>query len=195
MIAGIIVWAIKKKSVQVTENKLGRQVVSAVLFLEREKQFTEFEKLFREQQDDIKKIAEELVNQKYLIQKNYVIVFDENWYSSINLKNFLKILYSNNTFNVEGDDKIVEVLNENVVLKDGLNSIIEKGVIIEISACTRNNGWILEFVVDTKFTPFIIGNNGVVNAFNFCEGEGMDQDNYHKKIEDNWYLWISPAPE
>lgn len=55
--------------------------------------------------------------------------------------------------------------------------------------------WVLEFLVDPKFTPFITDNNGVANAFCYCEEEEFAAGYYDKEVEDNWYLWISSAPE
>lgn len=190
--------AAKRKPIQTTGIRLGKQTVSSVFAIEEEKQYIEFEKLFREQQDDIKKLAGELLGQDILDQKTYVLVFDEKWYLSMHsgssLKDSFKFLYSNDTFKAEGNEEIIETLNEDVALKEALNAIIERGVINKISACVTGNIWKIDFTVDTKFTPFITGNNGVLNAFVYCEDEECEKYG-NRKIEDNWYLWISPAPE
>ena len=187
--------AMKRKPVQnAEENRRKHAVVSVVFSIEREKEFIEFEKLFREQEDDLKKLAEELVNQDLLMKKTYLIFFNETSYSG-NYGEFLVFLYIDDAFQSEENEDIVEILNENTVLKETLNSIIEKGVIINISAAMWDDMWVLEFVIDSKFTPFITGNNGLENAFHYCEDEGLDKYGYHKKVEDNWYLWISPPPE
>ena len=191
--------AIKRKPIQNAEDSMSAEdnmskqtVLSVEISIEREKEFIEFEKLFREQQDDLKKLAEELVNS--LEKKSYVILFDEEWYSG-NYGEFLVFLYIDNAFKSEENEDIVEILNKNSALKETLNSIIENGVIIYIDAAMWGDMWVLEFLVDSKFTPFITGNNGVENAFHYCEDEGLDKYGYQKKVEDNWYLWISPPPE
>lgn len=161
--------------------------------MEREKQFKEFEKLFREQQDDLERLAEELLNS--LEKKDYLILFDEESYSGNYGKGFIKLLYLDDTFQAEGNEDLVAILNENTALKKVLNSIIENGVISDIGARTSGDMWVLELPIDPKFTPFITGNNGVANAFHYCEEKGFEDGYYDKKVDGNWYLWISPAPE
>lgn len=187
--------AAKRKPIQTTGIRLGKQTVSSVFAIEEEKQYIEFEKLFREQQDDLKKLAEELLGQDLLDKKDYLIVFSE-WYLEMQWSDPSgnELLYGNDTFKAEGNEEIIETLNEDVALKEALNAIIERGVINKISACVTGNIWKIDFTVDTKFTPFITGNNGVLNAFVYCEDEECEKYG-NRKIEDNWYLWISPAPE
>lgn len=213
----MIGFVIKSKAIQVAVNKLGRQRIALIFIRDREKageemrmgatgepistielenQYKEFEKLFREQQDDIKGLVEELLSQELLEKKDFQIVFDEEWYLSMQWSNPSgnELLYSNGIFKAEENEELIKILNENTVLKEVLNSIIEKGVIINICVSMSGDIWTLDFLVDTKFTPFITGNNGVTNAFVYCESGEYEKYGY-KKIEDNWYLWISPAPE
>lgn len=195
LIVGCIIgFAVKRKLIQTAGDKMGKQAVLSVFSVELEKQYIEFEKLFREQQDDIKRLAEELLSQDILDQKHYFIVFDEQWYLGSSSKDFMKFLYSNDTFRSEGNEELVEKLNDNSNLKEILNSIIEKGVIIQIVRYKTGDIWILEFNVDTKFTPFITSNNGATNTFKYCENEECERYGY-RKIENNWYLWISPGPD
>lgn len=197
LIVGCIIGlAVKRKPVQTAGDNMGREAVLSVFSLELQKQYIEFEKLFREQQDDIKGLVEELLSQELLEKKDFQIVFDEEWYLSMQWSNPSgnELLYSNGIFKAEENEELIEILNENTVLKEVLNSIIEKGVIINICGSMSGDIWTLDFLVDTKFTPFITGNNGVTNAFVYCEDEEVEKYGY-KKIEDNWYLWISPAPE
>lgn len=190
--------AVKRKPVQTAGDKMGRQAVLSVFSVELEKQYLEFEKLFREQQDDIKELAKELLSINALENKEYLILFDEESYLDRQmgnpLGNHIEFLYSDGTFRTKGNEELTEILNKNINLKEALNSIIEKGVVIRISLHISGNKLRVYFLVDTKFTPFITGNNGVTNAFVYCEDEEYEKYG-NKKIEDNWYLWISPAPE
>lgn len=189
----------KEKQLLAVETAMGKQADLSLFFIMREKQFIEFEKLFREQQDDIKNLAEELISVNILERKEYLILFDKEGYLQRQmgnpLGNHIEILYSDDIFISEENEELVGNLNENIALKNALNSIIEKGIIMEIIGYFTGDIWILAFTVDTKFTPFITGNNGAINAFKYCEDKSWDANGYNKKIEDNWYLWISPAPE
>ena len=175
--------AIKRKVIQTIGISLGKQMIVSVYIIEEEEQYIEFEKLFREQQDDIKEFTEELLGQNLLEKRDYRILFNEESYLTIPCDN--EFVYNDGTF---------KAVNENAALKKILNSFNEKGVITDISAHMSGDTWILYFYVDTEFTPFITGNNGVRNAFVYCEDEEFEKYR-NRKVEDNWYLWISPAPE
>ena len=192
--SSIIGLIVKRKPVRTAGDKMGRQAVLSVFSVEEEKQYIEFEKLFREQQDDVKRVAEGLLNHNELVEKEYFIRFNEEWYLKNRSKHLLGILYDGDVFESDGNEEIIEILNENTDLKEVLNSIIDKGVIIQIVRYRTGDMWMLEFSIDTEFTPFITGNNGVLNAFVYCEDEECEKYG-NRKIEDNWYLWISPAPE
>ena len=235
-------------SMSAEDNMSKQTVLSVEISVEREKEFIEFEKLFRDQEDDLKKLAEELVNQNLLENQNYIIFFDEQSYDKDFLKLFYidgtfksgvkeelveelksidfftdytdeeidkilssmdkilssmdkilssndKLLSFNDAFKLDINEELVEILNENTALKEVLNSIIENGAIISIRAYTSGDMWILEFTVDPKVTPFFTGNYGFANAFQYCEDEGLENIYCHKKVEDNWYLWIKPVPD
>ena len=216
-----------ESSMSAEDNMSKQTVLSVDISIEREKEFIEFEKLFREQEDDLKKLAEELVNLNLFENQNYIIFFDEQSYN----KDFLKLFYIDDTFKsgvneelidlftdftdeeidkilssmnkilssevpyMDVNEELVEILNENTALKEVLNSINENGAIISISAYTSGDMWILEFTVDPKVTPFFTGNYGFANAIQYCEDEGLENIYCHKKVEDNWYLWIKPVPD
>lgn len=165
--------------------------------IDEEAQYIEFKELFKEHKDDMQAFIE-LTQESILGEKEYLILFDEDWYSSMQSGNqsgeWITILY-NNSFVSEGNEEIAEALNTNNDLIKTLDSMKEKGVIIEIGL-TYLDGSIqmVEFTIDPEFTPFITGNNGVVNWFGYCNDEDCERYGY-KNIEDNWYMYISPQPE
>lgn len=210
--------AIKRKMVQTTESRSGKHAALLASYLERkridvteemlltnevvsvaekEEQYIEFENLFREHQDDIKKTAEELLSQDILDKEDfYMILFDEKRYWNIQWSDPTgnEFLYGNETFRSEKNEEAVKILNADDTLKETLNSIIEKGVITNIAkAYILDSIWVIDFSVDTKYTPFITGNHGVENSFVYCEDEGCEIYGY-RKVEDNWYLRITPEP-
>lgn len=168
---------------------------------EIEEEYIQFEELFRNHEADMKDFIE-LSQESILGEKEYYMLFDEDWYSSVLSGNLLRecilILYDNNTFVIEGNEEIKEELNKNVELMKTLDTIKEKEVITSISL--YNSYYVdcsfqmIEFTVDPKYTPFITSNNGVSNYFIYCNDDGCEKYGY-KNIEGNWYMRISPAPE
>lgn len=206
---GCIGFSISRQPVRNVGNCGIEQTGFSLLYtIEREREFEEFEKFFREQQDDVKKLAEELMDQKILEGREYEITFNEEGYSGSGMQGErIWFLYSGGAFIKDAGNAVVskeakemiDILNENTALKETLDSIIEKGVIRQIYGIyLEDDIWELIFFVDGKFTPFITENYGygISNDFIYCGDERYDTyDGYYKKIEDNWYLWISPAPD
>ena len=158
-----------------------------------EKEYVEFEKLFRENEDDQQRFIE-LSQETALWEKEYVMNFSGSSSPRYQKKGWLTILYDNNMFVIEEDEELAKELNENANLKEALDSIKEKGVIIGINHINLAGTIQIEFEVDPTFTSFIKSNNGVVNTFSWCDNEECEKYGY-KNIEGNWYMWISPAPE
>lgn len=140
----------------------------------------------------MQKFIEIFLDDDILGNKEYVIRFDERW--GAGRGEWIDILYINHTLISEGNNEITKGLNNNAELLETLNSIEEKGVILLISQFYSGETRVVEFYVDTKFTSFITTNNGVVNAFAFCENRDIEKYGY-RNVEGNWYLWISPPPE
>lgn len=172
---------------------------------EEEKQYIEFEKLFRVYQDDMQGSVDELLNA--LGGKEYAIYFDEGQYEShisvthpenSHLAKQIDILYDNQTFVLEENEETAKILNENKDLIDALEVIDEGEVItsiVQADSCYVDGHIVsIVFYIDAKATPFVTSNNGVQNAFVYCKNENCEKYGY-KNIEGNWYMWISPAPE
>lgn len=159
---------------------------------DKEEYYIEFEKLFREKQEDLQKFIEIFWDNNILSDKEYVFRFDERW--GAGRGDWIDILYSNRTLISEGNDEITKELNNNAELLEILNTIEEKGVILSISQLYSGETRVVSFYVDTKLTSFITTNNGVVNAFTYCENRDIEKYGY-RNVEGNWYLWISPPPE
>lgn len=170
------------------------------LGMRMEEQYIEFEKLFRENKDDMQSFID--LSDESILREEYVIVFDESLYSGMrsgHKEEWITILYNDNTFVIDDDKELEEELNKNDDLKEALNSILVNGVIRKIGQHQHYinvNEYIpvVDFSVDTEFTPFITTNNGVTNYFAWCNSEDCEIYGY-KNVEDNWYMYITPAPE
>lgn len=189
------IYLMRKKNGQNVENMYD---IQQTIVPYEEEQYIEFENLFREHKDDMSLFVE-LSQECILGEINYLILFDENWYSSMQSGNplgeYIIILFSNNTFVLEGEDEIAEALNKNDDLIGALNSINEKGVITSVDSFYLDETiQMIGFAVDPTFTPFITNNNGVENWFGYCVDKDCEVYGY-KNIEDNWYMYISPQPE
>ena len=189
---------IKKTNVQIPENRLIKSMAYLVLDLY---QYTEFEKLFREHEEDMRAFVE-LSWESVLEKKEYWILFDEHEYLNAPSKNWsrswINILYSDNTFASKKDKKMAEALNKNDNLIEILNSIQGKGVIIDIFAYDYDGhgSQMIKFDVDSESTPFIrtAVSYGCPSSFAYCESKEGERYGY-ENIEDNWYMYLAPEHE
>lgn len=163
----------------------------------KREEYEEFEKLFRENQEDLQKFIEIFWDDDKLKGAEFVIGFDEEWYRKRFSRNAKErwpgILFDNGSFVLDENGEITAALNENDELADALNCISEKGVIDKICQYYSKETRLVMFYVDTQFTPYITTNNGVKNAFVYCENQ--DYEKYDRNVGDNWYLRITPPPE
>lgn len=166
------------------------------LGMRMEEQYIEFEKLFRENKDDMQSFID--LSDESILGEAYVIVFDERVYSGMRSgckKEWITILYKDNTFVIDDDKELEKNFNKKDDLINLLNSIIEKKIIIDISLKYPNKpGQKIVFTVDPEFTPFITTNNGITNNFAYCYDNYWEEYGY-RNIEENWYMYITPAPE
>ena len=213
ILCGVSIYSMRKRNIQAAEEELARQEEEKIrlerdwaetkekkaveiegYFKEKEKEYIDFEKLFRENEDDLQKFMD-LSQESILKEKEYFIVFDRETYSKMgSTGEWITLLYTG-TFSSKENEEVAENLNKNDELKKILDSIKEKGVITSIDLFyIEEYIQIVAFRIDTKFTPFITDNNGLENAFAWCNSEDCKIYGY-KNVEENWYMWISPAPE
>lgn len=166
------------------------------LGMRMEVQYIEFEKLFRENKDDMQSFID--LSDESILEEAYVIVFDERVYSGMRSgykKEWITILYKDNTFVIDDDKELEKNFNKKDDLIKLLNSIIEKKIFIDISLKYPNKpGQKIVFTVDPEFTPFITTNNGITNNLAYCYDNYWEEYGY-RNIEENWYMYITPAPE
>lgn len=200
---------IRKRGIQTTEEKYFRQeeeggrkeeraIEMEAYLKELENEFVEFEKLFWENQEDMQKFVE-VSQESVLGEIEYVMFLDESNYpakkSPYKLEGWISILYDDGIFSVEENEEMSESLNENINLKEALKAIKEKGVVEGISRInSMGTEGKIAFEIDTPYTSFIITNNGITNDIAYCTDNNCEKYGY-RNIEDNWYMWIPPAPE
>ena len=186
----IIGLSIRKKFIM--ENEVNKIIQTKI------KYGIQFEELFREHQEDLQNLLEQLVNEDAFKEQWFVITFDEERflkYKSGSMKSeYAIILYSNGTFVTVGDEALSDVLNENDDLKEALDKVNENGLIIGISSLYLSQERIYEFDVNTKYTPYIDTVNKFPSYFAYCEYEDCEKYGY-QKIENNWYMYIKLDPE
>ncbi len=198
---------IRKRGIQTTEEKYFRQeeggrkeeraIEMEAYLKELENEYVEFEKLFRENEDDMQKFVE--VTDESILREESLILFDEKPYLGMQSggvsKDCITILFHNNSFIVKENEIVEKNLNENFDLIEVLNSIKEKGVITSIGLeCINEYIQVVYFTVNTEFTSFITTNNGVTNYFAWCDNDECGIYGY-RNIEGNWYMLIEAVPE
>ncbi len=197
----------EEEQVRMKEEKEKRKKEKVLLmeayFKENEVEFSGLEKLFQENEEDLQNFIDAL-DERIMEENEYCILFyDSERYraqlSGNKTSDYLSVLYSG-TFHIDENEEMESVFNKNTELREAVNRIIENRVIvwIDISYCGQTyqgeDMRIVEFWIDTKFTPFITTNNDVENSFAWCDHEDCIRYGY-KNVEGNWYLNIAPEPE
>lgn len=169
--------------------------------LDEEAEYAKIEELFPEQKDVMQDFIDELSNLDMLRDERYYIVFDEERFKGrpagrgdcihivFDKGTFKLDLFCNGGFPKEEIEEMEQILNENTSFIESLNFINDKEVITSISQICKDGIMMVGFEIDTKYT-----NNVRSNSFVYCEDESVEKYGY-RKIEDNWYMYITPPPE
>lgn len=164
--------------------------------IQEEKEYTELEKLFWENKEDMQRVINAF-DESTMGENQYSILFDGESYRSELSRNktsdYLSVLYIGG-FVIEEDEEMEKVFNKNIELREAVEAIEKNGVITDISIFYKDDMRMVEFWIDTKFTPFITSNNGVENSFAWCDNKDCKIYGY-KNVEGNWYMYIEVAPE
>lgn len=185
--------------------------------IQEEKEYTEFEKLFWENEEDMQRVINAF-DESVMGKNQYSILFDGERYRSqlsgkktsdyllvqyiggfvIEEDEEMEKVFHENTnmgiFVIEEDEEMEKVFNKNIELREAVEAIEKNGVITDISIFYKDDIRMVEFWIDTKFTPFITSNNGIENSFAWCDNEDCKIYGY-KNVEGNWYMYIEAAPE
>ena len=105
------------------------------------------------------------------------------------------IVYEGEILEEMSTEHYVDTFMNNSELTNLLKQISEAGVILSIAfgRWRETEDVRVEFVINTDFTPFIVGNNNFNNAFFYIESS-YEASPSVREIRENWYMWISPGP-
>lgn len=192
----------EEEQVRMKEEEERRRKEAALLieayFKENEAKFAKLEELFRENEEDLQNFIDAL-DERIMEENQYVIYFyDHDRYDSqmsgSRERDYLPVLYTG-SFIIDEDKEMWRAFNENTELREAVNTIIENEVIawIDIFYLEKDMQQV-EFMIDTKLTPFISTNIDVWNSFVWCDNEDCIRYGY-KNVEGNWYLNIGEMPE
>lgn len=158
------------------------------------KQYIELEKLFLENRADMQRFIDAF-DESAMGKKEYFIFFDSEDYREVSRhkkEDYLSVLYIG-AFVIDEDEEMEEVFNKNTELKEAVKTIKENEVITDIGIFYIEESMRkVEFMVDTKFTPFISTNQK--NSFVWCDNEDCIRYGY-KNVEGNWYVKIGDEPD
>lgn len=190
---------LRKRNMWIAEDNQRRREEERVKELEAyweevEKEYIEFEKLFRKNEDDMQNFIE-TSRGSILEEEAYYMLFDNESYSSVRSdEEWITILYEG-AFSSKEDREDVKALDKNVDLKEALDCLRKKGVISSVSLFYLEKEMpMVIFWVNTEFTPFVTSNNGIINCFVWCENKDCEKYGY-RNVEDNWYMHIEEPPE
>lgn len=166
----------------------------------REEVYAEFEKLYKESEDEWNKVIEEIKREGIYEQNTdvYHLYFEKKNIEGRKKDDSRKICYFDEG-ELKGDDgDDIKILNMNETLMNALEKIKQKGIVYKISVYPEGNlkrsEQIVEFAIKTEYTPFVKDNNGLMNLIAYCEDEECERFGYHK-IDENWYVYIMPRPD
>lgn len=160
----------------------------------REEIYVEFEKIYRESEDDWNKVIEEIKNEEIYEQGVELYVFNFKEIEYPRNDNSIKRYYFDEG-RLKGDnERIIKILNMNETFISALEKINHKGIVYGIAARPERNMLEVEFEIKTEYTPFVKDNNGVMNSIIYCEDKDCERFGYHK-IDEDWYVYITPRPE
>lgn len=160
----------------------------------REEIYVEFEKIYRESEDEWNKVIEEIKNEEIYEQgvELYVFNFKKTQYPKKD--NLIKRYYFDEGRLKGDDERILKIFSTNEIFINALEEIDHKGIVYGIVVCPEKNMLTVEFEIKTEYTPFVKDNNGVMNSIVYCEDKDCERFGYHK-IDRNWYVYITPRPE
>ena len=162
----------------------------------REDIYLEFEKIYKESEDEWKGVVEELKREQiYGQSKNsYEFYFEDNYLVNRDDDSSTIRCYFDGNKLICNDEEKIKNLNMNDALISTLKIMKQKGVISEVFWYPEGTLEIIDFAIDTEYTAFVKDNNGITNYIAYCEDEECEKYGYYQ-IDENWYAYIPPRPE
>lgn len=174
----------RHQDVQPNQKVPSDEQVSAVIF-------NQFQKLYDDEKACLETITTELCNEDILNDKDYLILINGRNNDGKYITETMEFYFEESIILSEKHKEIADILNENNILIEALDTIKQSGLVNQIAAGSGE----IAYAVNTKFTTFIRSNNGITNYLIYSTTDNNLEKYGYKKIENNWYMYIPSRPE